>query len=143
MAYRKIRQWISCAVLCASTSLAAAETPPAADAPASEASIPFANHGGIYSWQVVDDRTVLIESRGRKWYKAILFSPCIGLSFSETLGFESNPSGSFDKFSSIKFRHQNCPLATLVETAAPAKKAKPKSGAAAPAAIAAPATPPN
>jgi hypothetical protein len=107
------------AILFAFASIAAADALP-------EASIPFANHDGIYSWQVVDNRTVLIQAVSRKWYKATLFSSCFDLPFAEQVGFESNPDGSFDKFSAIKVREQNCPLVSLVETAAPAKKAKAK-----------------
>ena len=95
-----------------------------ANPPAAEARIPFANRGGIYNWQVVDDHTVLIQGQNRKWYKATLFSPCIDLPFAERLGFESNADGSFDKFSSIHVRERSCPLVSLVETAAPPKKAK-------------------
>jgi hypothetical protein len=97
----------------------------ASTAPAPEASIPFANHGGIYNWQVLNDRTVLIQSQSRRWYKATLMSSCFDLPFAERLGFESNPDGSFDKFSMITARHQRCPLTSLVETAAPSKKPKP------------------
>jgi hypothetical protein len=96
-----------------------------------EASIPFANHGGIYNWQVVDDRTVLIQGLDRQWYKATLFSPCIDLPFAQRLGFESNPDGSFDKFSVITDRDQRCPLVSLVKTAAPGKKSKSNKAAAA------------
>jgi hypothetical protein len=114
-------------------SAAAADIPPAAPAadaaaPAAsaEAAIPFANHGGIYNWQVIDAKTVLIQSQSHKWYKATLLSSCFDLPFAERLGFESNADGSFDKFSSIKVREQNCPLVSLVETTAPAKKSKAK-----------------
>jgi Family of unknown function (DUF6491) len=62
-------------VVCA----AAADSPTATQAGAPEAQIRFANHGGIYNWQVVDDRTVLIQGQNRKWYKATLFSACIGI----------------------------------------------------------------
>jgi hypothetical protein len=103
----------------------ASGTSAANTAPAPEASIPFANHGGIYNWRVVNDRTVLIQSQSRRWYKATLLSSCIDLPFAERLGFESNADGSFDKFSMITARHQRCPLISLVETAAPSKKLKP------------------
>ena len=103
----------------------AAEPPtPPVKAAAVEANIPFANHGGIYTWQVENDRSVLIQSQSRKWYRATLFSPCFDLPFSETLGFETEASGSFDKFSSIRMRGQTCRLTSLVETAAPLKKQK-------------------
>ena len=119
-------------VLIASTAAAFDDTTAPAP-PETQAQIPFANHGGIYNWQVVNDRTVLIQSQNRKWYKATLLSSCLELPFAETLGFESNADGSFDKFSSLKVRGQHCPLVSLVETAAPPKKSAPhKPGPAAP-----------
>jgi hypothetical protein len=128
----------SAALLCLLISIAMADSSPPAQVPAPEAQIAFADHGGIYNWQVVDDRTVLIQSQNRKWYKATLFSPCFNLPFAERLGFESNSDGSFDKFSSIQVRSQKCPLISLVETMAPAKKVKAKKTGTA----AVPATPP-
>jgi hypothetical protein len=130
---------LSAVLLTAVFAGALADTPaPAAAAP--EVQIPFANHGGIYNWQVVDNRTILIQGQNRKWYKATLFSSCIDLPFSERLGFKSNADGSFDKFSSIEVRGQTCPLVSLVETTAPQKKTKAKKSDA-PAASAAPAAP--
>jgi hypothetical protein len=121
----------SAVLLCLLVCAAMADTPAPVQPPAPEAQIPFANHGGIYNWQVVDNRTVLIQSQNRKWYKATLFSQCIDLPFAERVGFESNSDGSFDKFSSIQVRSQKCPLVSLVETAAPPKKTKAKKGGAA------------
>lgn len=113
-------------IVCAAAAFA---DTPAPELPQAETQIPFANHGGIYDWRVVNDRTVLIESQNRKWYKATLLSSCIELPFAETIGFESNADGSFDKFSSIKVRGQDCPLVSLVETAAPPKKSAPHKSA--------------
>ncbi len=87
-----------------------------------EASIPFANHGGIYNWGVVDNRTLLIQGRNRKWYKATLFAPCSNLPFAQTIGFKTNAGGSFDKFSSIVVRRQRCSLTSLVEIPPPVKQ---------------------
>jgi len=111
-----------------------------ASSPAPEAQIPFANKGGIWKWQVIDNKTVLIESRSRKWYKATLFGNCINLSFAQSMAFVSNPNGTFDKFSAIRAGSQRCPLVSLVETAAPQKKsnAKKSAPAAAPPAAAPP-----
>ena len=62
--------------------------------------------------------------RNRQWYKATLFSPCIDLPFAHTIGFKTNPGGSFDKFSSIIVRRQRCSLTSLVAIPTPAKKPK-------------------
>jgi hypothetical protein len=139
---------LSAALLCVLGSVALADSPVPAPTPAQEAQIPFANQGGIYNWQVVDDRTVLIEDRNRKWYKATLLSPCFELPFAQRLGFESNNDGSFDKFSLIQVRKQKCPLVSLVSTAPPAKRSKSKksdataaASSAPPAAVVAPANP--
>lgn len=89
-----------------------------------EAQIPFANHGGIYTWQVLDDKTLLVQSQSRKWYRATLMSPCFDLPFTEKLGFQTNADGSFDKFGAVTVRGQRCPLVSLVESPPPPKKAK-------------------
>ena len=123
--------FLACLTL-ASVSSRADEAASAATPPAQEAQIAFADKN-IWNWQVVDNRTVLIETVSHKWYKAILLAPCTDLPFSEKLGFESSPSGSFDKFGSIKTRSQSCNLISLTATPAPPKKDKkkaapPKSG---------------
>jgi hypothetical protein len=105
-------------------------TPPAASsaaapAPVPEAQIPFAKRN-LWNWQVVDDQTVLIQDQGRRWYKATLFGHCINLPFADRIAFDSNPDGTFDKFSAILVRGQRCPLMSLVATSAPPKKSKAK-----------------
>jgi len=92
-------------------------------APPKEASIPFANHGGISNWGVVDNRTLLIQGRSRQWYKATLFAPCIDLPFAQTIAFKTH-GGSFDKFSSIIVRGRRCSLSSMVEIPPPVKKPK-------------------
>jgi Family of unknown function (DUF6491) len=98
--------------------------PAAAPKPAPEARIQFANQGGIWDWDVVDSSTLLIQDRSRRWYKAKLLGNCYDLPFEQKIGFESNPNGSFDKFSAIQTRQQRCPLFSLTRTDAPAKKTK-------------------
>jgi hypothetical protein len=104
----------------------------AAPAPAREAQIPFAKTN-LWNWQVVDDQTLLIQDQSRRWYKATLFGHCINLPFADRIGFDSNPGGTFDKFSAILVRGQRCPLMSLVASSAPPKKAKAKQPAPAPA----------
>ena len=111
-------------------------TPPAASsaaaAPAPEVQIPFAKNN-LWNWQVVDDQTLLIQDQSRRWYKATLFGHCINLPFAQRIAFDSNPGGTFDKFSAILVRGQRCPLMSLVATGAPPKKSKAKKPEPAPA----------
>ncbi len=78
-----------------------------------QARIPFADRT-IRNWRTPSRDVVLIEAGGGQWYRADLMGSCSGLRFSETLGFETNAGGSFDRFSSIVTRDQNCPVRSLV-----------------------------
>jgi hypothetical protein len=116
---------LSISGLFGATLCTAADAPAGAAAhqpPDAEARIAFADHHGIYNWQVLNDKTMLVQSQDHKWYKATLMGHCNDLPFAEDIGFKTNADGSFDKFSSISVRRQNCPLLSLVETAAPVKK---------------------
>ena len=96
-------------------------------APASEprqARIPFANSGGISGWQSAGRSAILLEGVGRKWYRAEVLGYCPDLDIATTIGFDTNANGDFDSFSSLIVRGRRCPIKSLVETAAPAKKAK-------------------
>lgn len=116
----------------ASTAAASANAPAASNAQGksgatarpAEASIPFANHGGIWTWQVENDHSVLIQSSSRKWYRATLMAPCFDLPFSERIGFQTNADGSFDRFGSLTVRDRRCPLTSLVPADPPAKKGR-------------------
>ncbi len=89
-----------------------------------EASIPFADRGGIRDWRVVDRDTVLIEGTGGRWYRAELFSPCFDLPYAHAIGFRSSPTGAFDRTGSLVVRGERCPLRSLTETAPPPKRAR-------------------
>jgi hypothetical protein len=95
---------------------------------AKEASIPFANHGGVDDWRAVDDHTLLIKGLGRQWYKAELFSPCIDMKYTDTIGFLVEPDGSLSRWSGVVVRHQVCRFKSLVKTdpPTPSKKTAPK-----------------
>jgi hypothetical protein len=121
--------WFAMAVLV----VTAAGADEVKQAPPAEARIAFASTN-IWNWQVVDNRTVLIETNSHKWYKASLLSPCIDLPYSERIGFQSNTDGSFDKFSAIQTRGTLCPLISLTATDAPPKAATKQPDAAASAA---------
>jgi hypothetical protein len=126
MALRSL--WFAVAAAATVAGAGADEAKQAPQAP--QASIAFASKN-IWNWQVIDNRTVLIETTSHKWYKATLLSPCIDLPYSERIGFQSNTDGSFDKFGAIQTRGTRCPLISLTATEAPATAPKKQPDAAA------------
>jgi len=76
------------------------------NAPQREASIPFANHGGIWDWQPDRDKGLWVQSNNRKWYYATFMGPCFGLDFANTVGFDTGPMGSLDRWSAVYVPHR-------------------------------------
>lgn len=87
----------------------------ARDAPREgRASIAFADQpGGILEWRIVDSRTVYLHASGKHWYRADLISRCGNLPYAQTLGFATNPDGSFDSFGALIVGGRRCALKTL------------------------------
>jgi hypothetical protein len=97
-------------------------------APKTDASIPFANNGGIDDWRAENDRTLYVKGRtDRQWFKAELLSDCIGLNFADRIAFEPDASGSLTKFSAIVVEGRKCPFTSFEKVdGPPAKKDKEK-----------------
>lgn len=90
-----------------------------------QASIPFANHGGIRDWQADRDRGLWVKDVHGKWFYASLMSPCTGLNFATTIGFDTRPMGTFDRWSAIVVpRWGRCVVQTLTPSDGPPRKQK-------------------
>jgi hypothetical protein len=114
-----------CLALLAASAVAAEDgAPPASAAAMPEVAIPFANHGGIRDWRVVDDASLLLQDVHGQWYLAKLFAPVYDLAYSDHLGFVTPPSGSLEKFGSVLIHGRRYPIVSL--TRAPAPPARPK-----------------
>lgn len=100
--------------LAAPTAAQSTDSGDTAEAYGREGRIAFADRNGIRDWEVEDNDTLLVESRGGDWYRAELMGPCIGLRFSNSIGFESNPDGSFDRFGKIVTENDVCALRSFV-----------------------------
>jgi hypothetical protein len=66
-----------------------------------EASIAFANHGGVEDWRADGEDAVYFQDTHRRWYRAELFGPAFDLPFVERIGIDASPSGTLDKFGAI------------------------------------------
>jgi hypothetical protein len=103
-----------------------------------EATIPFAAHDGIEDWEADGSKGLWIKARGRHWYYARFFAPCIGLPFHETLRFKFGAAGELDRWSEVYTRDSGrCAFTSLVASDGPPRKPKAAKPVAAP-----PAAPP-
>lgn len=91
-----------------------AETAPAAAEAQQDVRIPFANNGGIRDWRSHDKDVLYVQDRQRKWYKATLMSPAFDLSFAEAIAFDTGPTDTFDRFSTVIVRGQRYAVQSLV-----------------------------
>lgn len=98
----------------------------ATPAQAPETSIPFANNGGIRNWHADRDKGLWIQdSRGRWYYARFMGGTCRGLTFATSIGFETLPTGSLDRSSTVVVpREGRCPLQSLVSSEGPPKRKK-------------------
>ncbi len=109
----------------------AADIAPAPTPTGEETQIRFASRGGIQDWQSDGDRGIYLQGRDRQWYYAKLMSACIDLPFAQRVGFNTEPNGDFDKFSSILVRRQTCPVTSVVKSDPPHGKKGPPAQASA------------
>lgn len=106
-----------------------AEPAPASDAAvkSDNASIPFANRGGVRDWRAQGTDSVYFQDNHGQWYLAKLMGSASDLSFTDFIGIDANPDGSLDKFSAIYVRGQKYPFESVVKVdGPPAKRAKSK-----------------
>ena len=132
---RNASRGVALGVLIAAVPLfaAAGSAPSAKNA---EASIPFANHGGIREWRADGSKGMWIEAASGHWFYASFSSQCNTLTSAIGLKFVPEPSGVLSRWSSIRLEHnERCFFRTLQPSDAPPKQAapaKPDSSTAAP-----------
>ena len=90
-------------------------TPPAAN----EVSIPFAANGGIRDWEAEGSKSILLRDRANRWYRATFLGTCPRISYGQTLIFNTDAGGSFDRFSTIQSEYGVCQIGSVVPAAAP------------------------
>lgn len=114
---------LGAALVAAGMSPALAGTP--AQKPAEkQASIPFVDSGSIRDYRAEGRDTLYVQDIGGKWYRAKLIGNCLDLPFAQAIGFDARGTNTFDRFSSIIVRGQNCPLTSLVASGPPPKNAR-------------------
>jgi hypothetical protein len=91
-----------------------AETAPASAEAQQDARIPFANNGGIRDWRSHDKDVLYVQDRQQTWYKATLMAPAFDLDSAQAIGFDTGPTDTFDRFSTVVVRGQRYAVQSLV-----------------------------
>ena len=93
---------------------------PDTPSPDVEPSIPFADHGGIFDWRADGRRGIWLQDPSRNWYYGTFLTPCNGLEFADAVAFKTNPSGSFDHWSTVLVHNEvPCHLASFTRSEGP------------------------
>ncbi len=69
--------------------------------PLGDASIQFADHGGIFDWRADGTKGIWVQSTARKWYYGTFMNTCTGLNFADKVGFVTEPNGDFNRWSAV------------------------------------------
>ena len=93
--------------------------------PAGETSIAFAANGGIKDWYSNNERSIYLRDRSGRWYLATFQGVCPNLPSAQTIRFETDAGGRFDRFSSITSEYGRCTVGSVVPSVAPAAKGGP------------------
>ena len=92
----------------------------AASESAVQPSIHFADHGGIYDWRANGDKGIWVQSIGGQWFYGTFMGTCLGLDTALRVGFQSEPTGDFDRWSTVIVPHESrCHLSTFEPSAGP------------------------
>jgi hypothetical protein len=89
-----------------------------------QASIAFANNGGIRNWQARDSRTLYVQDNRSRWYRADMSGPCVDLPYAVGIRFENRGMDRFDKFSTVRVGRDRCFINSVTASDGPPLKAK-------------------
>ncbi|MCB2060900.1 MAG: DUF6491 family protein [Novosphingobium sp.] len=95
--------------------------------PRQEASIPFADHGGIWDWRASGDQAVYFQDGHRRWYRAELFAPAYDLPYVEFIGIDARPGGTLDKWGAVYVHGQRYAFKSFEKVDGPPAKGHHKS----------------
>ncbi len=117
---RKLFAPLAIALALAVPFVAAADTGPAPRT--AEASIPFANHGGVYTWEVESGGAIWFQDNHKHWYRATLMGSAFDLPFAEAIGIDTRPGGSLDRWGAIIVKGRRYQIATFIAMPGPPPK---------------------
>ncbi len=87
-----------------------------------EAHIPFVNQrSAIHSFQADGREGLWVEDARHEWYYAKFYSPCFGVDYAITLGFDTGTSDRLDRYSTVIVPRdrERCPIQSFTKSDPP------------------------
>lgn len=101
----------------------AAATAAAAESPAGETTIPFINSLSNVEWKAASDNSLYLRGPKGDWYLVRTTNRCTRLLAARAIGFHA-AMNQLDRHSAILVQGQRCPVASIVRSGEPPKKAR-------------------
>ena len=107
--------------LTAGTAAAAGEAP-------EETAIPFINSISNLEWKAVSNDSLYVRGGNGDWYFVRTANRCTRLRAANGIGFQTSRLGQLDRHGAILVQGVRCPVASIVRSDGPPKKAPRKAG---------------
>jgi hypothetical protein len=108
--------------------LAAGSATAAAGKAAGETVIPFVNSISNVEWKAASDDSLYLRGHNGDWYFVRTTNRCTRLKVAHGIGFRTSALGQLDRHSAIMVQGVRCPVASIVRSDGPPKKARHKHG---------------
>ena len=96
-----------------------------------DASIAFADQGGVRDWRATGPREIYFEDTHGHWFRATLMASSPDMPFVDAIRIDPSPGGALDKWSAIYVKGQRYPFQSFEKAAGPPPR-KSKKGRRAP-----------
>jgi hypothetical protein len=118
-----MREFLSLAILgLAAGSAAAADTAPG------ETAIPFINSLSNVEWKAASNDSLYLRGGNGDWYFVRTTNRCTRLRAAHGIGFQTSALGQLDRHGAILVQGVRCPIASIVRSGEPPRKAPRKAG---------------
>ena len=108
--------------------LAAAAAPAAGAGKAGETAIPFINSISNVEWEAASDDSLYVRGGKGDWYFVRTTNRCSRLRAASAIGLQTSALDQLDRHGAIIVQGMRCPVASIVRSEGPPRKARRKAG---------------
>ena len=103
---------------------ATAAAPAAAEKAPEETAIPFINSISNVEWKAASNDSLYLRGGNGDWYFVRTANRCTRLRAAHGIGFQTSRGGQLDRYGAILVQGMRCPVASIVRSEGPPRKAR-------------------